>query len=416
MAWTRPTLEPWVYSFNAQGELTGDGGRSLVPLDAEQAMATARASTGLDDFGDDAFREGLEVFVRALEEEAELTLLGRVMARAEIARVLESRLRIERVFAEYPEIDDEVIEAPVFVTGLARTGTSLLHELLWRDPANRCPLTWEMIDPAFAAETGDREPDAVRLDAIVREVDLMNQMLPAIKTMHEHDARLPSECIFLFAHHFATDTWSGQYRVPSYSIWKSTSDPRPSSATHRRLLKLLQWRRPRRRWVLKAPSHLGSLGPLFETYPDARVVVTHRDPLKSLGSLANLMASLQSMRSHGVDYDAVVQAMAFGHGMLPQRVMEQRDKGTVPDERITDLRYCDLVDDPSASVGRICDFLGTPISPALRQAIDDWVASRPKDRHGAHEYRFEDTGLDLAAERARHAAYMARYDIPEEVG
>jgi hypothetical protein len=157
------------------------------------------------------------------------------------------------------------------------------------------------------------------------------------------------------------------------------------------------------------------LADLFAAYPDARVVVTHRDPLRVLGSIANLMASLRWTRSDHVDYGALVSAMAFGHAFVAERVMKERDAGALPADQILDVRYCDLVADPVGTVARIGEWLGAPLAAGTAQEIRDWVAQRPKDRHGAHEYSFADTGLDLATERARHAEYQRRYDVPSEV-
>ena len=428
MAWTPPPLAPWVAPLNALGESTGDGGRALVPLDADGALAAAERATGLSDFGDDDFREGLGVLCRALEDEAQLTLLGRLMARAENARILENRLRVAALERAHPEIARERVVAPLFVTGLARTGTSLLHELLWRDSTHRAPLAWEMMYPADAAlapasfaqrAEGERRPSgkdpAPAIARAAQEIELQNHALPATRTMHELGAELPNECIYLFANEFATDMFTGFYGIPSYTMWLATHDQTPFYTSHRRQLQVLQWRRPAQRWVMKAPSHMSHLRELFAAYPDARVVITHRDPLQVLGSLANLMASLRWTRSNHVDYGALVGMMAFGHAFLAERVMKERDSGTLPDAQILDVRYCDLVADPVGTVRRIGEWSGAPASVETLASVQRWIDARPKDRHGAHEYSFADTGLDLATERARHAEYQRRYDVPSEV-
>ncbi len=414
MAWTPPPRSPWVEQINALGAIPGDGGHSMVPLDEGQAIASAIDATGLDDFGDDGFRDGLGVFVRALEEEAQLTLVGRLMARAEIARILESRLRIEKIFLDHPEIEDQEVVAPIFVTGLARSGTSILHELLWRDPGNRVPITWEMMYPADAVSSS-KPAMAQAIARAESEIRMQDHVVPAMRTMHELGAELPNECIYIFAHEFASDMFTGFYQIPSYTMWKAGCDPAPWYAHHRRFLQLLQWRQPSRRWVMKAPSHMNQLGNLFDIYPDAHVIITHRDPLRILGSLSNLMASLQWMRSDHVQYDAVVGAMAFGYAYLPERVMEQRDEGTLPADQIIDVRYQDLMADPIGTVRRISEHCGSPLGSEAAGLIDTWMKQRPKDRHGVHEYSFADTGLDLAAERARHEKYQTRFDIPSEV-
>jgi len=413
MAWIPPPRAPWVAQLNALGESAGDGGRALVPLDVDRALAAAQA-TGLADFGDDGFREGLALLVRGIETEARPTLLGRLMASAEVARILATRLHVEALFSAHPEIERERVVAPLFVTGLARTGTSLLHELLWRVPGHRVPLAWEMMYPADAARAPEVDP-APAIARAEHEMQLQNHALPATRTMHELGAELPNECIYLFAHEFATDMFTGFYQIPSYTMWMATRDLSPLYARHRCLLQVLQWRRPRQRWVMKAPSHMNHLRELFAAYPDARVVITHRDPLRVLGSLANLMASLRWTRSDQVDYGAVVGAMAFGHAYHAEQVMKQRDSGALPEGQILDVRYTDLVADPAGTIGTIGEWLGPPVSAQAQAAIRRWVDARPKDRHGAHEYDFADTDLDLAAERARHAEYQRRYDVPSEV-
>ena len=414
MAWTPPPRAPWVAQLNALGESVGDGGRALVPLDVDGALAAAERGTGLSDFGDDGFREGLALLVRGIETEARPTLLGRLMASAEIARILATRLHVEAQFSAHPETLRERVVAPLFVTGLARTGTSFLHELLWRDPRHRVPLAWEMMYPADAARAPAIDPAPVIARA-AHEIELQNHALPATRTMHELGAELPNECIYLFANEFATDMFMGFYQIHAYMMWMATRDHAPLYARHRRQLQLLQWRRPAQRFVLKAPSHMSHLRELFAAYPDARVVITHRDPLRVLGSIANLMASLRWTRSDHVDYGALVGAMAFGHAYLAEQVMVLRDAGEVPDQQILDVRYCDLVADPAATVTAIGDWLGAPLDAEAQAGIRRWVDARPKGRHGAHEYTFADTGLDLATERARHAEYQRRYDVPSEV-
>jgi len=414
MAWTPPPRAPWVAQLNALGESAGDGGRALVPLDVDGALAAAERITGLRDFGDDGFREGFAILSRGLEEEAQLTLVGRLMARAENARILTSRLQSQALFTAHPEILRERVVAPLFVTGLARTGTSLLHELLWRDPSHRAPLCWEMMYPADAARAPEADP-APAIARAAQEIELQNHALPATRTMHELGAELPNECIYLFANEFATDMFIGFYQVPTYTMWLATRDQAPLYAAHHRLLQLLRWRRPGTRWVMKAPSHMSHLRELFAAYPDARVVITHRDPLQVLGSLANLMASLRWTRSDQVDHSALVRAMAFGHAFLAERVMKERDAGTLPEDQILDVRYCDLTADPVGTVRRIAEWRGAPLGADAEAAIGRWIAQRPKDRHGAHEYSFLDTGLDLATERARHAEYQQHYGVPSEV-
>jgi hypothetical protein len=414
MSWTPPAREPWVERLNAIGRNLGDDGRSLLPLDAESLLAAARAATGLADFGDGWFRGALAKLCAALEGEARLTLLGRLFARSELQRILQNRLRVEDWIRAHPAVESERIEAPIFITGLGRSGTTLLHELLMQDPANRVPLLWETFFSVPPPEPATYASDP-RARAADLEITLMDAAVPALTGMHENAGDLPTECIFLFAHQLATDMFTGEFHVPSYTLWLHAQDPAPLYAYHRRLLQLLQSRHRGDGWVLKAPSHLGQLPALFRAYPDARVVITHRDPLRVIGSLCNLMAALHFMRSDHVDYDAIVRAMAFGFPYLCQRVMQQRDAGEVPNERIQDVRYRDLVRDPIGSVRGLYAGWGRALSAEAEARMRRFLADRRHTRRGAHEYAFETTGLDRAAERAKYAAYLARYSVPEEV-
>jgi hypothetical protein len=413
VSWSPPAREPWVERLNALGRNLGDEGQSLVPLDEATLLPAARAATGLDDFGDDWFRAPLAKLLGSLESEARLTLLGRLFARSEIQRILQNRLRIEDWIRTHPEVLAERVEAPIFVTGLGRSGTTLLHELLMQDPSNRVPLLWETFFSVPPPEPASWLTDP-RAAAAELEITLMDAAVPALTGMHENAGDLPTECIFLFAHQFATDMFTGEFFVPSYTLWLHGQDPAPLYAYHRRLLQLLQSRHPGQ-WALKAPSHLGQLPALFRAYPDARVVITHRDPLRVIGSLCNLMAALHWMRSDHVDYGAIVRAMSFGFPFLCERVMKQRDAGEVPDERIADLLYRDLVRDPIGSVRSLYARWGRTLSAEAERRMRVFLEDRRHGRRAAHDYAFETTGLDREAEREKYAAYLERYGVPAEV-
>ena len=414
MTWLRPHREPWVDRLNAIGRNLGDAGASIVSLDDQVLIDAAIANTGLDDFGDDWWREPYAVLLRSLREEADLTLAGRLLARGEMQRLLQSRLRLVDAWNRDPAVAEGAVRAPIFVTGLGRSGTTFLHELLAADPANRALALWEAMYPVPPPESATYADDA-RIEAADDEITVMDAMVPAFTAMHENSGALPTECIFVFAHQFVCDMFLGQYKCPSYAIWQSGIDKAPLYAFHRKVLSLLQSRHAGERWVLKAPSHLSQLANLFATYPDARVVLTHRDPLKVVGSLADLMATLQWMRTDDVDYEAIIPLIAFGSWMQLDHITAERDAGTLPDDQIADVVYRHLVADPIGTVHRLYGGWGMAVTDEYAAALERLVAERTQHRHGVHEYRFEDTGLDLAEERARVAPYQERYGVPSEV-
>jgi hypothetical protein len=421
MSWQPPARAPWVEKLVAFGQGLGDDGRSMISLQTDDLIAAAQAASGLEDVGDDWFREPLERLCTALDEEAGLHLPGRMRTRAELQLLMENRLRLVDLWTREPGIADEQVVAPIIVTGLGRSGTTLLHELLDCDPANRAPKFWELVDtvPVPTADEA-RDPDTPRARRADAEITVMDEMVPAFTSMHENRGHLPTECIFLFAHQFSSDQFTGLYNVPSYTIWRSGVDQTPIYDWHRHMLQTLQWGVPTERFVVKAPSHLGSLPLVFAAYPDARVVMLHRDPLRVVGSLADLMATLHWMHSDHADYDLLVQFLTMGVELQMDAVTAERDAGTLPAaDQITDVRYTDLVADPVAVVERLYTAWDLEITPDFRAALDAYVAARHTHRAGgpgvAHDYRFEDTGLDLAEHRALVAAYQARFDVTSEV-
>jgi hypothetical protein len=391
------------------GRGLGDDGRSVVSMRAEDLRAAAVTTTGLEDFGDTWWEEPFRRLCDSLDGEARLHLPGRLRARGELQLVLQNRLRMVDLWKKEPAVLREEVRGPIVVTGLGRSGTTLLHELLACDPDNRPPLLWELLHSVpYEDASGDLCDD---------EIKLMDEMVPAFTAMHENGGRLPTECIFAFAHQFSSDIFTGLYNVSEYTVWRSGRDQAPIYDWHKRHLQTLQWvtERPTQRWVVKAPSHLSALPLLFATYPDARVVITHRDPLRVIGSLADLMATLHYMHSNHVDHGVLVEFMAMGLEMQMDHVTAERDAGAVPADQITDVVYGDLVADPVAVIERLYAGWELPLSPEFRSALEAYLAARHTTRAGGHDYSFADTGLDLATHRALVAPYQERFAVPSEV-
>jgi hypothetical protein len=391
------------------GRGLGDDGRSLISLQPDDLRAAATSTTGLDEFGDTWWEEPFTRLCSSLDSESQLHLPGRLRARAELQLILQNRLRMVDLWRKEPAVLRQPVEAPIVVTGLGRSGTTLLHELLACDPDNRPPLLWELLHSVpYDGASGDVCDD---------EVTLMDEMVPAFTAMHENGGRLPTECIFAFAHQFSSDIFTGLYNVGDYTMWRSGQDQAPIYDWHKRHLQTLQWvaERPTTRWVVKAPSHLSALPLLFATYPDARVVITHRDPLRVIGSLSDLMATLHYMHSDHVDHGVLVEFMAMGLEMQMDAVTAERDAGTVPNDRITDVVYKDLVADPLGAVERLYASWDLPVSDAFRAALDVYLAARHTHRAPGHDYSFADTGLDLTTHRALVAPYQERFGVPPEV-
>jgi hypothetical protein len=410
MPWTPPPPPGWRDRLNAHGPAVG-GPEYLISLEPDELLAAARRSTGLHDFGGDSWRPHFDVLVGALGSEANLTVAGRVLARTDLLRVLRQRLLLTATWASDPTILTEEIAQPVFVVGTGRSGTSILHELLALDPANRTPSTWELMFPGEVL--GDDLPTVRRQGHDVHA--FWADLQPAYESMHHNDGEEPNECIFLTMLEFLSDQWGGTYEVPSYAAYLVRTDQTEAYRLHRRVLQTLQRRERAARWVLKAPSHLSQLRTLFAVYPDARVIQIHRDPLKTVPSTISLMGTIKSMRSDGVDVDALAPWISMGYGMMLDDTIDARARDELPDEQFVDVRYADLMTDPVATIDRVYGRLGIDRPPSLATTLIDYLADRPKGARGVHRYDLTDTGLDPATERERFRRYQAQYEVPDEV-
>jgi len=405
----------WLQRLNSVGRDLASPAGHLVSLEPNSLLETAVAATGLEDFGSDDFREPLGVLADSLERESDASLVGNLLARGDLLNLLENRLRVVEAFRVRPELGSEAIAEPVFIVGLPRSGTSILHELLALDPRLRAPLSWEAHSPCPpSADAESWEEEGIRRAENI--FTFWNELVPAYATMHEMGARIPCECIWLTAHSFRSEEFLGRNRVPSYGAWLAGADLAPAYAIHEQILQILQARTPTPRWLLKAPSHMMALPWLFARYPDARIIQTHRDPLQIMGSSVNLLRALCWMRSASVDPE-LIKASFAGEGLAARlsAALDFRDGPGAPGDAFHDVRFADLMEAPLETLAGVYAALGLPLTPEVEASMADYLAHKPKGKFGAHDYRFEDLGLSLAEERERFAPYQDRFSVASEV-
>ncbi len=397
--YTRPD---WVRRLNLMGDSVL-GARHLVPLDVEPLIARACEATGLDDFGevDGDWRGRLDRLVAAIEDTGRLHAVGRLMTRQEILRCLVSRLLLTRRLHAHPEILEEKIERPIVIAGPARSGTSILHEFLWLDPAARSPLGYESLQPA---------PPESWTDAFARQVgeceqELWSDVQPEFATIHELASHLPMECIAIRQPSFAGFHWSMVADIPGFA-----PDFPAAMAYHRAVLQSLQHGAPPRTWVLKTPVYLMMLDLLFASYPDAAVVVTHRDPVKTLPSGFSTLATVRWLRSDHVDLEAM---SGTGAELLLIALMQREQAGTLPG-RVRHVRFADLMSEPVAAIEKLYADIGRDFQPHHADAIRRYVAEKPKGKFGTHRYAPEDWGFDPERIHREMKPYMEYYGVPAE--
>jgi len=394
---------------NALGRAALRDGRPLVTLDQQALLEKSRRATGLKDFGEPPFATALAILLRSLEQDARLNLVGRLAVQSELVRVLCNRLLMQRDRERFPGIAREEIRRPLFITGLPRSGTTYLHALLAQDPGCRAPLVWEVMHPSPPPEAGSYRSDP-RILRTRRQLAWIDVLMPEFHRCHAIGPCLPQECIAMTDHSFLSYLFESVYFVTSYRSWHDRQDKRPAYHCHRRFLQHLQWRCPGGKWVLKAPSHLMALEALFEVYPDAQVVLTHRDPLKVLPSCASFAQAFTGPIDRE-QLGAEVSRRWADSAVLVTRLRSQRRELA---GQFFDVAYPELVRDPLAVVIGLYRHFGRELSREAEQAMRLFVACHPKDRWGAHRYSLQEFGLQPAEERRKFREYMEYFGVVPE--
>lgn len=392
-------------------------GIARTSLGEESLVAAARKQSRLHNLGADwesePTRNARRRLIEAVDCEASLHPVGRAIIRSTLVRSIVNRQRLEDLAKQHPEIDDAPIEAPVFIVGLPRTGTTLLHRLLTCEPSLRPLLSWEALNPAPfpgapSATGGGRDPRMRLAETAERALRYMAPEFFAIHPVEAHDVE---EDVLLQDGSFVSPTVDATMPVPRYSEWLHEIDQTHAYRYFRRLVQLLLWQRPGT-YLGKTPHHLENFDALLTVFPDARVIHTHRDPAKVVPSFCSMMAHGRRMFTDDVDPIAIGKQLHHKALDGVTRAMESRDrllKGS-----FTDVAYKDLVADPMKEIRRIYDFLGLSLGTDALEAMQSWRGNNLQSKHGVHRYELSEFGLDREKLRNDFAPYCARFQIDEE--
>ncbi|MEZ4354473.1 MAG: sulfotransferase [Myxococcota bacterium] len=387
----------------------------------EAFQDAARAARGLDDFGADDYREALGVLCRSLDTEARLTPVGREAVRGLIVDALIARLVLEAGWRRHPEAGEVPIEAPIVIVGLPRSGTTALHHLMSRSPGVQSLEHWLMRTPrprpprARWGEDPDFREAADRLESVYARS-------PAMRAIHEIEADLPDECWNLFAQCFAHSGWPANVDVPGYAAWWLECDMEPAYRRHRRAVQLIGLGAPPGgpgttppRWLFKDSTHLFALDALLATYPDARIVQTHRDPAQVLPSVCSLCWSSRAPLNETDDRKVFGRATLdlWQRGMDDFLRVRKQDEARHP-ERYLDLPFARFTADPIAAIREIHERFDLPWNGETEQTMRRFRAERPPGRHGGHRYGLEEWDLEADEIEARFAPYLRRFDVARE--
>jgi hypothetical protein len=376
-------------------------------------IVAACEQTGLSDFGGDSFREGLAVFCDSASNEAKLSPTGAGIIPAAIVGALRNRLKVTDWVKRHPGVLDERIEAPLVVIGMFRAGTTLLTYLLEKDERHRPLFRWEAGD-SVPPPTPDTLATDPRIAATRASMAFMDQINPRMRVVQSEEADGPTECISVLNQDFKSLTWEAMANVPTYGKWLHGTDHRSAYDYHKRVLQLLQSGGVRReRWSLKSPHHALHLDALTAVYPDARMVLMHRDPVVLATSVCSLITTLTKTFS---DADHKAFIAAHWTDMLARSIDSVNTfRDANPDKKIVDVHYAELAGDPIATMRRVYSEFGEELEGQALQAMTAHIESRPKGRFGKHGYSPAEFGLDAGAIAERFRPYVERYDIPLEM-
>jgi len=381
-------------------------------LHVEELLHAARErAPGLKDFGSDNYRQALKVLTRALNTEAKLSTTGIAMMRERLVGQLVNRLIMEDYFQRFPEIAQIEINDPLVIVGLPRTGTTMLQRTLAVDSRFYCAAWWETRYPAPL--TGEGPQDCANRIAMAKaEVAQTIEAIPQILSIHPMSATLCDEEFMLMEHSFlcAMDAYAD---VPSYTAWLDQQDQRTVYTQLKKMLQFLQWQKSQRgeaqgqRWLLKAPQHLHTLEILLSVFPQAQVILTHREPAQTIPSMASMAHTLWQIysdqpdpRSAGRQWNSRM-ARGIHHTM---QVREQEDA-----KRFLDIQFADTVAQPMEVLAKVYQFAGLPFTEKARADAQQWLSSNGREKRAGHGYTLETFGLSDQQVQADYAQYRARH-------
>jgi hypothetical protein len=380
------------------------GARSVI--NTSELFDSAAAATGLDDFGEDSFREGLARFVASINTESSLSEFGRSAMRAMIIGLLSNRLQIERWYRRHPEINDERILDPVFITGIPRSGSTALSHMLALDPETRTVRGWEAKEPCPPPELATATSDP-RIARYAAESLALEREVPGLRDAVPRDPNAPEECVFLLELSFACVALEVYVHVPSYMEWimkEGLPELEAAYRYHERVLKLLQWKHPARRWTFRAPAHTVGIEALNKVYPHSRFIWTHRSPNLSMPSVALLMHNVRKAFLQNPPPEVVGSIVVNRWSTGIRRMMAFRER--LGDARFLDIAHRDLIKNPVSEVRKIYDYLGWRFDDSMAELVSAWRLANPKGQHKADPAVFGINQLDV---NTCYAPYIKRF-------
>ena len=395
--------------FNSIGKLSGNLGLSSS-LNIEKLTASAVRKTKLEDFGDDGHFQALEVLINSINNEAELTPTGRLIQKFRLTSALVHRLRIEELLKQHPEIHDIDLGKIILITGLQRSGTTILHRLLNSHPNIRGISGAEALNPLPPRNKAEGTVARNMQAALAQR--LISYLSPQFMAVHPIDHNEPEEDVMLLDLNFMSQAPEATMHVPSYSRWLEKQDHTRTYEYFHKVLKILYWQRPASNWVLKTPHHMEYLDVFLKVFPTATVVQTHRDPRKTMPSFCSMVAHNRGIFSDRVDPKEIAGHWSGKARRMVELTIQFRDKADA--DRFVDISYYDLMKDPIAQLHRIYLQAGIDFDAQAVRQSETYMKRNPQNRFGRHVYHLSDFGLSEEIIEDYFSFYREKYEIPFE--
>lgn len=376
-------------------------------MNVDTIIANARAATGLEDLGDPSQLEGLPILVKASNEEARLSEAGAARWEQSITANLINRMKVVDYVKQHPELLERPIEKPTFVFGLPRTGTTLTINLLSADPARRCYRRFESLN-SVPPPGPDYKSDERYLGEVARG-EMALKYMPHIAAIHWEDADSPSEDQFSMAQSFCSQVYDSQVHIPSYRAWFFAADYKPTFQFQKQILQVLQ-ERVGGKWTLKNPWHPLFLNDLTTVFPDAELVMTHRDPVEVVGSACSLLKAVRPMYSDSMNPGEIAECLLQTFDRMIARSNAYRDKHG--EDSIFDIQYAAQIKDPIGTQRALYERFGTPFTAEAEAGMQAMMDYNPQGKHGKHSYTLEEFGLSAQWVRNHFKEYTDRFAIP----
>src|SRR5580658_5921333 len=390
------------------GEYMSARARLVMPLRADELLASALSRARRRDFADPSFIRPLEQLLEACNDEADLSPFGRRALRIDVLRCLRNLLHFDEIEADCPSVLTRPIQAPLFITGMPRSGTTFLHRLILQDPSTIAPRLFQLVYP-HASRAG-RFETALRRRWVGLQLAVFRMLSPEFNALHPVAVDAPEECTDITAHVFQSLRFESTYRVPSYSGWLQRHGLLHAYRFHRRFLQHLDADLPGRRWILKSPDHVFALDDIRKVYPDARLVFIHRDPVRVLASVARLTEVLRRPFARGVD------RVEVGRDVTASWVdgAERMSALSAGDNSVLHLHYQQIIRSPLDAVRAVYLHCNLVLTDEAEAHMRRWLGTSVNVSRPWREYSLAEFGLDPHLLRERFARYTDSFGIEIE--